>query len=232
MVVTRSFQPYSDIAKTTRVPVTFIPDSVAARGTRERILFAAASAFCANGFKSSTIREIAVTAGLNEGTVFRYFPQKQHLYWPAIDWYFRTSGLAEVFRQKLCQNGVPKEVLVQFSRELARTIEQNPGILRLLSFAVLELEAETRSLCAVHLRPLWNAFSTRIKVWIETGELPAIDPGLLALTMVAGIVPQNVLPDLFGADSSECSQIIDFLVSRNTHASAAAKCTPEGPASF
>lgn len=212
--------------------MSLIPEKNVTRSTRERILFAAASCFCANGFKNSTIREIALNAGLNEGTIFRYFPQKQDLYWPAIDWYCRNSGLADVFRERLCQNGSPKAVLAQFSKELERTIEHNPGLVRLVCFTALELETETRSLCEVHLRPLCNAFLTRIKLWMEAGELPIMDAGLLATTIAVGIAPDAPLRAMFEANPFRSSQIIDFVLSRETQAPTLANCTPEESSSL
>ncbi len=44
------------------------------------IIAAAASLFAVNGFKGTTTREIAKTAGISEALLFKYFPTKQALY--------------------------------------------------------------------------------------------------------------------------------------------------------
>ena len=44
------------------------------------IITAAASLFAVNGFKGTTTREIAKTAGISEALLFKYFPTKQALY--------------------------------------------------------------------------------------------------------------------------------------------------------
>src|SRR5918996_451571 len=44
------------------------------------IIAAAASLFAANGFKGTTTREIAKTAGISEALLFKYFPTKRALY--------------------------------------------------------------------------------------------------------------------------------------------------------
>lgn len=190
----------------------------AALGTRDRILSAAALAFCANGFNGATVKEIADGAGVNEVTVFRYFPQKHDLYWPAIDWYFRASGLAETFRVALCQNGPPRELLLRFAEDLHRMLSRDPGLLRLFYFTTLELDTQKRALFEVHVKPLWDALITRIKLWIHEGALPGVDPEILALTLTGGLLPKwqlYTLSDEHLDDSTQsalCAHLIDFLI--------------------
>ena len=45
--------------------------------TRQRILEAARKLFAASGYESSTTREIADAAGIANGTLFNYFPNKE-----------------------------------------------------------------------------------------------------------------------------------------------------------
>jgi AcrR family transcriptional regulator len=188
-------------------------------GTRERILTAAAESFCVKGFQRTSIREIADAAGLNEGTIFRYFPQKQELFWPAIDWYFRSSGFADVFQAALCRGGPTRELLIRFSQEMQRFLGDNAGIIRMLYFAALELNTEKRVLYSIHLKPLWNALLTRIRIWMHEGSLPAGDPALIALLIAAGILPACEMKMWFdlspegSEQSAHIEQLIDFLVS-------------------
>ncbi len=187
--------------------------------TRERILTAAAGAFCVKGFHRTSIREIADAAGVNEGTVFRYFPQKQELFWPAIDWYFRSSGFADVFQAAICRGGPARDLLLKFSEEMRGFLGDNAGIIRMLYFAALELNSEKRILYSIHLKPLWNALLTRIRIWMHEGSLPVGDPSLIALLITAGILPPYEMQVWFdlplerGAQSAHFEQLIDFLVS-------------------
>ena len=47
--------------------------------TRDRLLKAAIEVFSTEGFVGATTREIARVAGVNEVTLFRYFPSKEQL---------------------------------------------------------------------------------------------------------------------------------------------------------
>ncbi len=55
------------------------------RRTRERILSAARKLFCSNGFQQTTTRDLAVEASIAAGTLFNYFPSKEHLALELVD---------------------------------------------------------------------------------------------------------------------------------------------------
>ena len=52
---------------------------------REQILDAATTVFARAGYPSTDVQEIADRLGLSKGTVYRYFPSKQDLFFAAVD---------------------------------------------------------------------------------------------------------------------------------------------------
>jgi AcrR family transcriptional regulator len=184
--------------------------------TREKILRAASVAFALKGFKATTIKEIATTAELSEITIFRHFPQKQELYWPAIDWYFRSSMLLYVFRKSLCRDGSPRELLLQVSEDVVQLFRGDPGLVRLFYFTVLELEAEKHTLYEIHIKPLLIALQTRIRVWMHDGALRTGTPSAVALLIAGGVLTHCQMNNLFGDELTEgesvglSTELIDF----------------------
>ena len=53
--------------------------------TRQRILDAARKLFCRKGFQQTTTRDLATEASIATGTMFNYFPSKEHLALAIID---------------------------------------------------------------------------------------------------------------------------------------------------
>ncbi len=60
--------------------------------TRQRILDAARKLFCGNGFQQTTTRDLAVEASIATGTLFNYFPSKEHLALAIIDSSLEAAG--------------------------------------------------------------------------------------------------------------------------------------------
>ena len=59
------------------------------------LISAAASLFAANGFKGTTTKEIAKSAGVSEALLFKYFPTKRALYAAILAEKARYSELRE-----------------------------------------------------------------------------------------------------------------------------------------
>lgn len=117
-----------------------------ARDCKRRILEAAARLFAIRGFKASTIREIAQAAQVNDVTVYRYFPRKRKLYWDAIQWHIQSIDFLEVIAESLAKNA-PLEKQVLYLRErISCEFRNQPNLIRIIYFTLLELDAESRRL--------------------------------------------------------------------------------------
>ena len=60
--------------------------------TRRRILDCARNLFCSKGFQNTTTRDLAAEASIATGTLFNYFPSKEHLALAIIDSSLEAAG--------------------------------------------------------------------------------------------------------------------------------------------
>ncbi|WP_373528067.1 TetR/AcrR family transcriptional regulator [Nostoc sp.] len=95
--------------------------------TRTRILEAAQRLFASKGFDGTTTRELAQAAGVAEGTLFRYFPNKK-----AILVEVATSGWVEILTDlltELSEMGSYKAV-AQVMRRRMWNLQKNADLMR------------------------------------------------------------------------------------------------------
>jgi AcrR family transcriptional regulator len=95
--------------------------------TRTRILQAAQKLFAAKGFEGTTTRELAQTAGVAEGTLFRYFDNKK-----AILVEVATSGWVDILTDlltELSEMGSYKAI-AQVMRRRMWNLQKNADIMR------------------------------------------------------------------------------------------------------
>ena len=62
-----------------------MPVRLSSLDRRRQILRAASGIFARKGYRGTTTREIAESAGINEALLFRHFPSKEKLYWTLIE---------------------------------------------------------------------------------------------------------------------------------------------------
>ncbi|MBN3871763.1 MAG: TetR/AcrR family transcriptional regulator [Nostoc sp.] len=96
--------------------------------TRTRILEAAQRLFASKGFDGTTTRDLAQTAGVAEGTLFRYFPNKK-----AILVEVATSGWVEILTDlltELSEMGSYKAI-AQVMRRRIWNFQKNADLMRI-----------------------------------------------------------------------------------------------------
>lgn len=67
--------------------------------TKEKIIFGAVQMFVERGVPETTTREIALCAGVAEGSIYRYFPSKEELAWQIFRDYHQR--LAKCLKQSI-----------------------------------------------------------------------------------------------------------------------------------
>jgi AcrR family transcriptional regulator len=160
--------------------------------TRTKILDASARAFAARGFHRATIRQIAADAGVNEVTVFRYFPEKADLYWAALDRKVRSSRMISLFEEAVMSSKNPAELVLSTSSCVFRLLREEKDLARLLHFTFLELDTEKRQLWDGLLRPLFDTVNSRLRTWISKGELRDVDPETATRALLGHAISQHL----------------------------------------
>jgi AcrR family transcriptional regulator len=155
-----------------------------------RILAAASDLFAARGFRSSTVRDIAAAARINEVTIYRYFPKKHDLCWRAVDWKLRNTHLKEMLLESLAGAEAPRACLQHLCISMLQLVQAEPSLGRLLYFTGLELEGGRALVYRLYLEPVLDALSARIQGWIKTGSLRAVDPESTAFSIVSILFSQ------------------------------------------
>jgi AcrR family transcriptional regulator len=168
------------------------------RETRERLIDAALEVFLQHGFARATTREIARTAGVAEGTIYRHFVDKHSLFRAVFA--FAVGNLIEELgrlpdlagRATVRENlryllGLLSEIQ-QRSAPLMASIEADPELAR--SFAVhLEGDADAQSDIAAPL----SMTAVYIHAEQDLGRIRSdVDPVEAAAVVVAGSYARGV----------------------------------------
>ncbi|AOT69747.1 TetR/AcrR family transcriptional regulator [Geosporobacter ferrireducens] len=105
--------------------------------TEERIIQAAIEIFAQKGYNGTTTKEIAVKAGVAEGTIFRYFPKKQDLLhgilYKAIEVMvpkIAGHGIVEIFDHNVEKSD--REILITFMKNRLEMIQQHFSIIKVI----------------------------------------------------------------------------------------------------
>ena len=104
--------------------VTDLTVSQAAR--RQRVIDAALDLGSKGGYDAVQMRDVARTAGVALGTIYRYFTSKDHLLAAAmVDW---SSDLEQRIAQRRPRNGSPADAVVDVIRRATRPMERDPRL--------------------------------------------------------------------------------------------------------
>lgn len=123
------------------MPERAIPPLAAAR--RTQILDAAATVFAARGFHAATIKRIALTAGVADGTIYIYFPNKTALLLGLLDRLNETDQRQTDLAGGLEQE--PRAFFVAYLRKRLELLRSNIHVMQAVLPEVLA-NAELRTL--------------------------------------------------------------------------------------
>jgi AcrR family transcriptional regulator len=170
--------------------------------TTEKILAAAAQLFSTGGFRGTSIREIAALSGVNDITVFRHFPQKEELFWSALE-----SKLIEIdLRSRLHSSARQAEDPHETARKLANTVLasflQNSELSRLLYVSVLELNPVPPRV-QLYLRPILFLIADRLCQRGPEEVLRKVNSEQAALALAAVALSHTFIAGLFGSTAAQ-----------------------------
>jgi TetR/AcrR family transcriptional regulator len=164
---------------------------------RRVIVEAAVALFSQKGFRGTTTKEIAETAGCSEATIFKHFATKQELYSAILE---AKSRIAETLA-KAAQAAASKDDIGVFRavglESLIRT-EQDPSLMRLLLFSALEGHDLSHLFFESKVRGLHEFLSGYIRDRIADGAFQSVDPLLAARGFVGMIAHYLLIHEIFG----------------------------------
>jgi AcrR family transcriptional regulator len=93
---------------------------------RERVVAAAVDLASDGGYEAVQMRDVAARADVALGTLYRYFPSKDHLLIAALA--EQVSTLQRRLAQKPPQGGTPADRVVDVLRRASRALEREPRL--------------------------------------------------------------------------------------------------------
>jgi AcrR family transcriptional regulator len=157
-------------------PLTVAPGK--GERTRQRLLDIAVQRFAVDGFRRTSVSDIAREAGLTPAAAYAYFAGKEGLFQAAVD--ADAGALIEAARSVAAKGASAREQLFLFVAELRERVDDHPLARRVLSG--LEPEVAARLLTIPSLVALTAALADDLAEAQAASEIRAdVDPAEVAV---------------------------------------------------
>jgi len=178
-------------------------------GAEEKILNTAAALFAQFGYNGVSTREIASSAEVNEVTIYRHFPRKRDLYLAVLSAELQRVHLRGELLTRLAEAQSGRTALSCTFELISTALLQQPQLLRLLGFSILELSEDLDPLLRKHLGQLVEVVARYLEPWIERGEIRAPNAKTLVLTLIAIVLSRGPLRRVFQEESANLGALFD-----------------------
>ena len=157
-------------------PLTVAPGK--GERTRQRLLEIAVRRFAVDGFRRTSVSDIAREAGLTPAAAYAYFAGKEGLFQAAVD--ADAGALIEAARSAAAEGASAREQLFLFVGELRERVDVHPLARRVLSG--LEPEVAARLLTIPSLVALTAALADELTEAQAASDIrPDVDPAEVAV---------------------------------------------------
>lgn len=130
--------------------------------SRRAVLDAALSLFSHQGYRGTTMREIADRARVSTGNVYHHFPDKEAIFRALIDEYLELTATPRFpFTRVLYGNGRFPDNLEQLGYAARDSVRQYRAYLALIYVDVIEFEG-------THIQKFYQAMADRFTRYFET----------------------------------------------------------------
>jgi AcrR family transcriptional regulator len=160
------------------------------RSTKTRIFRAASELFAANGFRGTSVRQIAARARVNEVTIFRLFSSKKALYKSVLE------SKLQIPLPRWVPTDMPEkdaETFCNLAAELQKTLD--PEFIRLLLFTALENPQAVRKSFSPKMDQLNATVGDYIRKRMDCGAMRIGDPQLVAKVLIGLLVYDRIASD-------------------------------------
>jgi len=180
---------------------------VASADRRLQILRVARRLFARQGFKSTTTRQIAEGARVNEAIIFRHFKRKDDLYWAVLDEISRARRGREELQDTVAastrpgskRNADDEKIFTAIAEGILRRSRENPELGRLLLFSALERHSLSQRFFQTYIAAYWDLLANYIRGRMRSGDFRPMNPLLAARSFIGMVSHYHLLQDLFGA---------------------------------
>ncbi len=150
----------------------------------EAVLDAGLDLFSNQGFRATTLRQIADRAGLSVGNIYHHFPNKHAIYQELIDRYWQRLLDPELELNRLFAEGDFPEDLEKLATAIERVVEDNAQHILLVYVDVIEFRGEhIRAFYEGMARRFQEAYGRRFEERSMAGDFGDADP--MVAVMVA-----------------------------------------------
>ncbi len=149
---------------------------------RDRILEAALDIFSKNGFRGSTIDQIADAAGMSKPNLLYYFKNKEEMHETLIQRLLAT-WLAPL--EEMDASGDPIGEITGYVRRKLEMARDYPRESRLFANEILQGAPRIMSMLSGDLKRLVDSKAAIMSQWMAEGRLAAIDPHHLIFSIWA-----------------------------------------------
>lgn len=149
------------------------PQTRIQRRNSETILEAALDVFSVNGFRGSTLDQIAQAAGLSKPNLLYYFPSKEAIHIALL------SGLLGVWLaplREMSADGDPRSEIMGYMRRKLEMSREMPRESRLFANEVLQGAPRMTDILTGDLRDLVDEKAAIIRGWSDQGKIARVDP--------------------------------------------------------
>jgi AcrR family transcriptional regulator len=154
---------------------------MAPQSTRQRLIQSALELFVAQGVSSTTTRQIAAAAEVNEVTLFRQFGNKYGLLLAVIQESTPFTHLGEALSQRLTSSSHFDQALMAYATLYLRSLEQVPELIRSLIGEANQFPPENREALGQRLTEATQVLTQYLARVIEQESLsPMLPPEKLA----------------------------------------------------
>lgn len=138
-----------------------------------RIIAAALDVFSTNGYRGSTVDQIAESSGMSKANVLYYFNKKQDIYTAVLE---RTLSVWLDPLEELDANGDPIDELWKYTQQKLQLSRDAPLASRLFANEILQGAPSIGRYLNNDLKALVTQKCQTIQTWIDNGQLAPITP--------------------------------------------------------
>ena len=178
-------------------------------GAEKRILAMAAKLFAQFGYNGVSTREIAAAAEVNEVTIYRHFPRKRDLYLAVLGAELKCVHLRGDLLTKIAEAKSGHEAVASTFELIATALQQQPQLLRLLGYSVLEINEDVDPLLRQHLGELLEVVARYLEPWIARGEIRSANAKTLVLTLIAIVLSRGPLGRVFAEEAASPAALVE-----------------------